>query len=139
MTQPNTLMGLLSDLSWPLEALVALQSDTLNIRASLVDLTNQLNRIEGKVDAMAVSVDQLDNDLNALATGFAALQATNAAQAAQITDLQNQLAAAGVAQQAAVDAAVQAEDTDAQAKIDAADAIAQGILNPPAPPAPPAA
>jgi hypothetical protein len=144
---PSTLLGLLSDLGWPLEALVGLQADTVSIqtdtvaiRAALLDITTQLNRIEGTLKIMGAqeqaAAAQLETDIATVANGWTALQSLVAAQAAQITDLQGQLAAAGVAQTAAVAAQASTDDTQAAADIDAGDTALQNLLNPPAAPAP---
>lgn len=149
-TGPTTILGLLGDLSWPLEALVgieadttAIQSDTVAIRAALLDIVTILNRIEGKLTAMGqaeqAAAAQLETDITTIANGWAALQAANTALQGQVKALQDQLAAAGLAQTAAVQAQADADDTQAAADITAADTAINNILNPPAPPAPPAA
>jgi hypothetical protein len=76
---------------------------------------------------MAADFDQLNTDLQTLATGFVA-------QAAQIVALQNALNSADADKAAAVAAAIAADDATDQAAVDAADAVAQAALNP-APPA----
>jgi peptidoglycan hydrolase CwlO-like protein len=86
-------------------------------------LEKKLDQILRKVTKMAVSVDKLQSDVQALVDGGKAKDLL-------IKQLQDELANADASAQARVDAAVAAEDADAQAKIDAADAVAAEYLNP---------
>lgn len=101
------------------------------------DIDEHLSAVEKRITGqitqqgatMAADFDQLNTDLQTLATGYASLQAANAILQSAVDSASADKAAA-VAQQLADDNAVD------QAAVDAADAVAQGVLNPP--PAPPA-
>jgi hypothetical protein len=95
-------------------------------------LAEDMIYVKESVYTMAVSVDELNSDIQTLVAGSQAKDAL-------IKQLQDELAAADTNAQARVDAAVAAEDADAQSKIDAADAVVENYLNPaPAPDQPPA-
>jgi hypothetical protein len=106
-------------------------SDPPATKADLQALGKSLSRKIDKIGKlMAVSVDQLDADIQTLIAGYQAVVAAN-------VQLQAALDAADATKAAAVADAIAAEDADAQAKIDAADAIVAAANTPPAPPATP--
>lgn len=96
----------------------ALHRLVIGIDDHLSDVEEIVTRIGEK---MAANFDQLDADLNTLATGYQAV-------VAERDQLKQALAAADAAKAQAVADAVAAD----QAAVDAADGIAQSVLNPPA-------
>jgi hypothetical protein len=96
----------------------ALHRLVIGIDDHLTDVEEILTRIG---ERMAANFDQLDADLNTLATGYQAV-------VAERDQLKQALAAADANKAQAVADAVAAD----QAAIDAADGIAKSVLNPPA-------
>jgi hypothetical protein len=86
----------------------------------------KLDMIMERLELMAANFDELNADLNTLATGYQSLQAANVI-------LQAAVDAADATKAQAVADAIAADDAVDQAAVDAADAVVESVLNPPAP------
>lgn len=113
---------------WPREAISNIEADVAYLRLQSSVTNSKLDDLKERSIQMAANFDELNADLNTLATGYQSLQAANAI-------LQAAVDAADADKAAAVAAAIAADDAVDQAAVDAADAVVEGVLNPPAPPA----
>jgi regulator of PEP synthase PpsR (kinase-PPPase family) len=113
-------------LLWPREAISNIEADVAFLRLQSSVTNSKLDDLKERMIQMAANFDQLVADLNTLAQGYVALQAAN-------KQLSDALASADADKAAAVAQAIAEDDAVDQAAVDAADAIAQGVLNPPAP------
>lgn len=119
-------MPKLSRINWPWLILSDIATDTSATRAAVAVIEKTVDDMKERLIKMAVNVDKITADIQTLAAGYQAARAEN-------TQLRTALESADADKAQAVAAAIAAEDSDAQSKIDAADAIADAVLNPPAP------
>jgi hypothetical protein len=134
------LRQLLDEVLGPWETIPQILTAVTSTNSALLDISTKLDALTQEVSTMGqleqAAAAQLETDIQAVATGWAAMAAQITSQASQITTLQAQLTQAGVDQANAVAAQASADDTQAASDITAGDTALQNLLNPP--PAPPA-